>query len=149
MTGDLWAIFGAAIAFIFGGIGCSIGMGRAGQAASGVLTEDTGKFGSVMVLQATNTTQAIYGFVVFFLILAKINEGNLTVESGLTLFIASLPVAFVGLVSAIFQGHITVACMQLIAKRADSLGRAITLILLVEMFAIIALIVSILIINSV
>jgi V/A-type H+-transporting ATPase subunit K len=38
--------------------------------------------------------------------------------------------------------------MQMIAKRADGLGRAVTLILMVEMFAIIALIVSILIIGK-
>ncbi len=149
MTGNVLAVLGAATAFMIAGIGTSIGMGRAGQAGSGVLTEDPGKFGTVMVLQATNSTQAIYGFVVMFLILAKVGSDPLSTQDGLMLFVASLPIALVGLVSALLQGNITVACMQMIAKRADGLGRAVILILMVEMFAIIALIVSILIIGKV
>jgi V/A-type H+-transporting ATPase subunit K len=148
MTGEIWAVLGAITAFLVAGIGTSIGMGKAGQAGAGVLTEEPGRFGTVMVLQATNSTQAIYGFVVAFLILAKVGAAPIGIESGLMLFAASLPIAFVGLVSALLQGNITVACMQMIAKRADGLGRAVTLILMVEMFAIIALIVSILIIGK-
>jgi V/A-type H+-transporting ATPase subunit K len=148
MSGEIWAILGAVTAFLVAGIGTSIGMGKAGQAGAGVLTEEPGRFGTVMVLQATNSTQAIYGFVVAFLILAKIGANPISIENGLMLFAASIPIAFVGLVSALLQGNITVACMQMIAKRADGLGRAVTLILMVEMFAIIALIVSILIIGK-
>ncbi len=149
MTGNIWAIFGAVVAFFIAGIGCSIGMGRAGQAGAGVLAEEPNKFGTVMVLQATNCTQAIYGFVVAFLILNKMTGNSLSIESGLMLFAAAIPTAFVGLVSAIYQGRITVACMQMIAKRGEAMGRALTLILMAEMFAIIALIVSILIIGKV
>ena len=149
MTGEIWAVLGAITAFLVAGIGTSIGMGKAGQAGAGVLAEDPGKFGTVMVLQATNSTQAIYGFVVAFLIIAKIGAVDISVESGLMMFVSSLPTAFVGLVSALFQGKITVSCMHMIAKRSDGLGRAVTLILMVEMFAIIALIVSILIIGKV
>lgn len=149
MTGEIWAVLGAAVAFLTAGIGSCIGMGYAGQAGAGVLAEEPGRFGPVMVLQATNSTQAIYGFVIAFLILAKIGASPLSSQSGVTLFVASIPIGIVGLVSAIYQGRISVAGMQMIAKRSEDMGRAIMLILMAEMFAIIALIVSILIIGKV
>ncbi len=150
MSGNIWAILGAATAFIIAGLGSCIGMGKAGQAGAGVIAEEPGRFGSIMVLQATNCTQAIYGFVVAFFIMGKVISGNaISIEDGLMLFAAAVPTGVVGLVSAIYQGHITVAGMHMIAKRGEAMGRALTLILMAEMFAIIALIVSILIIGKV
>ena len=148
MTGEVWAIMGAALAFFAAGAGSCIGMGQAGQAGAGVLTEEPGRFGPVMVLQATNSTQAIYGFVIAFLILARIGDGAMDAQRGITLFVAAIPIGIVGLISAIYQGKISVAGMQMIAKRSEDMGRAIMLILMAEMFAIIALIVSILIIGK-
>jgi len=52
LTGNFFAILGASLAFMFGGFGSSKGVGLAGEAGAGVLTEDPGKFGPVMVLQA-------------------------------------------------------------------------------------------------
>lgn len=149
MSGEIWAILGAVFAFFVAGAGSCIGMGQAGQAGAGVLAEEPGRFGAVMVLQATNSTQAIYGFVVAFLILAKIGGAPIGAEKGLMLFAAAIPTGIVGLISAIYQGRISVAGMQMVAKRGDAMGRAVTLILMAEMFAIIALIVSILIIGKV
>ena len=71
--GGFFAILGAAVAFFVAGIGSSKGVGTAGEAGAGVLTEDPGKFGPVMVMEALPSTQAIYGFVIAFLILAKIS----------------------------------------------------------------------------
>jgi V/A-type H+-transporting ATPase subunit K len=63
------------------------------------------------------------------------------------LFAAGLPAGIVGLVSAIYQGKVSASGIQLIAKQPESVGSAITLALMVEMFAILALIVSILMIG--
>ena len=41
------AVLGGAIAVVLGGIGSAIGVGLAGQASSGVMSEDPGKFGSL------------------------------------------------------------------------------------------------------
>ena len=149
MTGEIWAVLGAGLAFFMAGIGSCIGMGQAGQAGAGVLTEEPGRFGAVMVLQATNSTQAIYGFVIAFLILAKIGAEPMGAQKGLILFLAAIPIGVVGLISALYQGRISVAGMQMVAKRGEDMSRAITLILMAEMFAIIALIVSILIVGKV
>ncbi|AGC67368.1 V-type ATP synthase subunit K [Thermoclostridium stercorarium subsp. stercorarium DSM 8532] len=146
LTGQFFAYLGAAVAFLVAGLGSSKGVGLAGQTGAGVLSEDPSKFGSVMLLEALPSTQAIYGFVIAFLIIGNVNE-SMTLQQGLSLFIAGLPVGIVGLVSAIFQGKVAAAGIQMISKRPEGLGSAITLALMVEMFAILSLIVSILMIR--
>lgn len=141
--GQFFALLGAAAAFLIAGIGSSKGVGLAGQSGAGVLAEDPKKFGSVMILEALPSTQAIYGFVIAFLIIGNITD-SMTVQDGLYLFAAGLPVGIVGLVSGIFQGKVSAAGIQMIAKRPEGMGSAITLALMVEMFAILGLIVSIL-----
>ena len=71
----------------------------------------------------------------------------MSLEAGFRLFLAGLPVGVVGFFSALYQGKVAASGIQLISKRPESLGSAITLALMVEMFAILALIVSILIIG--
>lgn len=146
LTGQFLAYIGAAIAFLVAGLGSSKGVGIAGQTGAGVLSEDPSKFGSVMLLEALPSTQAIYGFVIAFLIIGKINDA-MVLQEGLRLFAAGLPAGIVGLVSAIYQGKVSASGIQLIAKHPESVGSAITLALMVEMFAILALIVSILMIG--
>lgn len=142
-TGPFLAYLGAVIAFLLAGFGSSRGVGLAGQTGAGVLTEDPSKFGSVMLLQALPSTQAIYGFVIAFLIIGKVDSA-MALQDGLRLLSAGLPAGIIGLFSAIYQGKVSTAGIQLISKRPEALGSAITLALMVEMFAILALIVSIL-----
>ncbi|NLV35060.1 MAG: V-type ATP synthase subunit K [Clostridiaceae bacterium] len=146
IDGQLLALLGATIAFLVSGIGSSKGVGTAGQAGAGVLTEDPSKFGSVVILEALPSTQAIYGFVIAFLIIGRITP-DMSVIEGLHLLTAGIPVGFVGWISAIYQGKVATAGIQLIGKRPEALGSAITLALMVEMFAILSLIVSILMIG--
>ncbi|RCX17485.1 V/A-type H+-transporting ATPase subunit K [Anaerobacterium chartisolvens] len=148
LDGSIWAMLGAAVAFFVAGMGSAKGVGIAGEAGAGVLTEDPGKFGPVMVMEALPSTQAIYGFVIAFLIIGNVGAG-ITLQEGLFLFAAGIPVGLVGLMSGIYQGRVAAAGINMIAKRSDSMGRAIILALMVEMFAIIAFIVSILMIGKV
>ncbi len=146
-NGDFWAYLGAATAFLLAGIGSSKGVGIAGGAASGVVTEDPSKFVPVMILEALPSTQGIYGFVTAFMIIGKI--GGLPVESGLYLFAAGLPIAFVGLFSGIAQGKVSAASIGIVAKRPEEMVKGIILTLMVEVFAIFAILVSILMIQAV
>jgi V/A-type H+-transporting ATPase subunit K len=50
-----------------------------------------------------------------------------------------------GLVSAYFQGRVSMAGMKLVAKRADALGQSISMAVMVETYAILALLLSFLI----
>lgn len=146
INGQNLAYLGAVIAFLVAGFGSSKGVGLAGQTGAGVLTEDPSKFGSVMLLQALPSTQAIYGFVVAFLIIGKIDP-SLSLADGFHYLAAGVPVGVVGWISAIWQGKVAASGIQLIAKRPEALGSAITLALMVEMFAILSLITSILMIG--
>ena len=79
ITGNGWALIGAALAVILAGCGSAYGVGVAGQAAAGVVTEDPGKFSKVLILQLLPGTQGIYGLLVAFITLSKIGllNGNL------------------------------------------------------------------------
>ena len=143
------ALLGAVLAALLAGIGSAIGVGMAGQAAAGVVTEDPGKFSKLLILQLLPGTQGIYGFLIAFLTLSQIGViggGSVEVSTtkGKLYLLACLPIAFVGLWSAIRQAKAAVSCIGLIAKRPDQLGKAIILPAMVETYAILALLVSIL-----
>ena len=65
-------------------------------------------------------------------------------ETGLAYFVACLPIAIVGLFSAIHQGQTSVASIGLVTKKPDQFGKAMLLPAMVETYAILALLISIL-----
>ena len=143
------AIAGGALAPILAGIGSAIGIGYTGQAASGVLSEDPEKFGPLLPLVALPGTQGFYGFIGGFLLLMKIGILGGTVPAlslwqGLQLFFACMPVAVAGLVSAIWQGKVCTAGIELVAKRPGESAKALIYGILVEIYAVLGLIVTIL-----
>lgn len=146
--GILFTALGAAFAAILAGIGSALGVGMAGQAAAGVVTDQPERFGNVLVLQLLPGTQGIYGFAVAIMIIifSGLLSGSteaLTYQKGLGYFIASLPVAIGGLVSAIHQGKVAVSGIQMLAKRADGFGNGMMFALMVETYALLALIISV------
>ncbi|MBA1334080.1 MAG: V-type ATP synthase subunit K [Firmicutes bacterium] len=149
--GQFLAVLGAALAVLLAGIGSARGVGIAGEAAAGVVTEDPGKFGQTLLLQALPGTQGIYGLLTGFVIMQKIgliggNLADISTESGLLILAAALPIAFVGLFSAIAQGRAAAAGMGIVAKRPEELAKGITYAAMVETYAVLALLASILMI---
>lgn len=143
------ALLGAALAALLAGIGSAIGVGMAGEAAAGVTTEDPSKFGKVLILQLLPGTQGIYGLLIAFITLSQIGilGGGATKVSffeGVLYFVACLPMGFVGLWSAIRQARAAVSGISLVAKRPDQMGKAIIFSAMVETYAILALLISIL-----
>lgn len=65
------------------------------------------------------------------------------------MFAACMPIAIVGYFSAIAQGKTAAAGVSIIAKKPDQNGKAITMAAMVETYAVIALLVSILSIFSI
>jgi V/A-type H+/Na+-transporting ATPase subunit K len=145
--GDVLAMLGAATAFFLAGFGSSKGVSLAGEAASGVVAEDTDKFVPVMILEALPSTQGIYGFVVSFLIIQQV--GGLGLQNGIFLLFASLPMGIVGLFSGMYQGRVAAAAIGIVAKRSQDMVKGIILTLMVELFAIFAILISILMIGTV
>ena len=151
MTGLGYALLGAALASILAGIGSAIGVGIAGQASAGVVSEKPDLFGKLLVLQALPGTQGIYGFLTAIMVMIRVgllggSAVELTVNKGIEFFLACLPIAIVGFLSAIYQGRVAVSAIHMTAKQPDASARGITMTALVETYAILALLVSILLI---
>lgn len=143
------AILGAVLAAFMAGIGSAKGVGIAGEAAAGVISEDPSKFSKVLILQLLPGTQGLYGLLTAVFVLSQIGvlggkPIDLTVWQGLMYLAACMPIAFVGLLSAISQGKTAAAGIGIVAKKPDQSGKAITLAAMVETYAILALLISIL-----
>lgn len=153
-NGAYLAILGAAISAL-AGIGSAIGVGIAGQAANGVVAEDPKKFGQTLILQALPGTQGIYGLLIAFIIMQKIgllgSAGlmDLSIPQGAYLLAASLPVGLVGIFSAIAQGKTAAASIMLISKRPEEIAKGMVYPAMVETFAVLALLISFLMINGI
>ncbi len=150
-TGKTLAVLGAGIAVLFAGIGSAKGVGMVSEAGTALLAEDPSKFGKAMLLQALPATQGIYGFVVALLILF-VSPGlfgssvELSIEQGMYLFAACLPIAIGGWMSAVKQARVSAAGINMLAKRPDAVGKAIINSALVEMYAILSFLVSMLLV---
>ncbi len=147
MSGMAIALIGAALAAAMSGCGSAIGVGIAGQAAAGVTTEDPNKFGKVLILQLLPGTQGIYGLIIAFMVLlqAGIMNGtasNLAVGTGWAYAMACLPMAIVGLVSGLYQGKCAVAAINMVGKKPEESGKGLLLTVMVETYALLALLVS-------
>lgn len=150
-TGTIIAIIGAALAAILAGIGSAYGVRLTGQAAAGVVSEKPDIFGKLLVIEALPGTQGIYGFLVAVIVMVRIGVLGggvlqLTVSQGWSFFGACLPIAIVGFLSAIYQAQTAVAAILMTAKDPDTSAKGITMAALVETYAILALLVSILLV---
>ena len=122
-----------------------------GRAAAGAVTEKPDLFSKVLILQLLPGTQGIYGLLVAFVALSRIGVlgGEApNFETGLAYLVACLPIAIVGLVSAVHQGKTSVASIGLVTKKPDQFGKAMLFPAMVETYAILALLISILAIFS-
>ena len=152
-TGLTIALIGAGMAVVLAGIGSSLGVGMAGEAAAGVVAEDPDKFGKLILLQALPGTQGIYGLLAGFLVMLRLGMFSdaapvLTVAQGSQVFLACIPVALTCLISGIYQGRVSAACIGIVAKRPEESGKALVLPVMVETYAVLGLLATMLLIFS-
>ena len=145
------AIAGAAVAALFSGIGSARGVGMVGQAAAGLISEDPSKFTKVLILEILPGTQGLYGFITAIMVMIKIKllSGDpvmLTPQQGIAVLIACLPMAVVGYFSALHQAKVAAAGVSVVAKKPDQQSKAMVLSAMVETYAVLALLISLLII---
>ena len=152
--GIVYALLGAAVAVLFAGAGSAIGVGIAGQAAAGVVTEDPSKFAKVLIIQRLPGTQGLYGLLVGFITLSNIgilggDIAQIDVKTGLLILAACLPIGIVGLLSGIAQGKTAAASIGIVAKKPDQFGKAMLFPAMVETYAILALLISFLAVSGI
>lgn len=147
-------IFGASAAVAMAGIGSAMGIARSASVGLGAMQEDAGLFLPSLVLSALPGTQGIYGFIIGFLALkwSGVFGGNtsvLTINAGWNYFFAAMPVAFAGMVSAVFQGKVCASGIQLAAREPSQWTRGMIMAVFVEFYAILGFLASILVLSNI
>ena len=144
------AFLGAALAVGFSCAGSGRGTGVAGEAAAGLLAESPESFGKCLVLQVLPGTQGLYGLVVWFMAMRAIGLFDaagvmeLTLAQGIAVFGACMPMAIGGYITAVAQGRVAASSVNLMAKNPSQFSKGIIMCGIVEFYAILSLLASIL-----
>ena len=154
LNGTFLSVLGAVISTGLAGMGSAKGVGMVGEAAAGVVSEDPSKFSQTLILQALPGTQGIYGLLIGFLIILKIglltgNPVEVSTQSGLWFLLAGLLMGVVGYFSAIKQTKVSCSGIALVAKRPVEVVKGVVYAVMVETYAVLALLASFLIYNGV
>ncbi len=144
-TGFTVAMIGVALCVLLCGVGSAIGLFKTGTAAAGVLGEAPDKFGKVLVLVLLPATQGIYGFIIGIIASGSISA-DLSLAQGWAMLGAVMPMAVAGLVTGIFQGKSAVNCIYAVGKQDSLGGKLIIYPAMIEFYAILGLIISIMLI---
>ena len=147
------AFLGAALAVGLCCVGSAKGTGITGEAATGVLSENPEHFSKCLILQVIPGTQGLYGLVIWFFALYTMGAFSggiqpLTITQGLTIFVSCIPMAMGGWRSAIYQGRVAAASINIVAKQPDDWSKGIILCVIVEFYAILSLLASILLLMN-
>ena len=142
------ALLGIAFCVLLCGIGSCIGLFKTSSAAAGVLGEDPKKFGKVMVLVLLPATQGIYGFIIGIIASSGL-VAEMTVASGWSIVGAVLPMAISGIVSGYYQGKSAGNCIYAVGKQESLSGKLIVYPGMIEFYAILGLIISIMLVGAV
>ena len=145
------AMLGAGLAALLPGIGSAKGTGMTGEAGAGLCSQDPSKFGKALILQVLPGTQGLYGLVIWFFAMLQMGAlsgeaAALSVAEGTRYFMACLPIAIGGLLSALAQGKVAVASINILAKKPDDWSKGMIFCITVEFYAILSLLASFLMI---
>ena len=157
-TGYVIAMVGIALCVLLCGVGSAIGLYKTGSAAAGVLGENPKLFGKVMVLVLLPATQGIYGFIIAIIAAGQLTTINSQIQAvagaggmlaqGWTMFGAVLPMTVSGLVTGIFQGKAAVNCIHAVGKQESLGGKLILYPAMIEFYAILGLLISIILVTT-
>ena len=134
-------------------VGSAKGTGMVGEAATGVLSENPEHFSKCLILQVLPGTQGLYGLVIWFFALFTMGAFSggivdLSVTQGLTICVSCIPMAIGGWLSAIYQGRVAASAINVVAKKPDDWAKGIILCGIVEFYAILSLLASVLLLMN-
>lgn len=147
-SGVVFGGLGVALAVIMSGIGSARGVGLVGEAASALMIDEPEKFGRSLVMQLLPGTQGLYGFVIGLLAIQQLSV-TMPLAHGLYVLMATLPIAFVGWKSAIFQGRVSAAGITILAKNEEQTTKGIIYSVMVETYALLAFVISLILLTTV
>jgi V/A-type H+-transporting ATPase subunit K len=150
---EVFVVLAAGLAVVIPGIFSAIGVGMTGVAAAAVSAEDPKKFSKLFVLEVLPGTQGIYGFVAGFLIMfvaysTVVDKIATAPWMGLAVLAAAVPAILQG-ITAFSQGKVATASVSAVAKRPEVFGQGMLYTVMVELYAILGLLATILILSSI
>ena len=128
---------GLGLVLALAGIGSSIGTTIAGNAAEGALKRKPEASGSYLLLSALPSTQGIYGFVAFFIMLGKFTGGTI---SGMLCFGIGVSVGVACMISGIRQGQVCANGIVGVSQGHDVVTNTLIYAALPEFYAILGLV---------
>lgn len=120
----------------------------AGEAASALIIDEPHKFGKSLVLQLLPGTQGLYGFVIGIIAVGKLSS-EVSLQTGLAVLMSCLPIAFVGFFSAIMQAKVSISGITILAKNESQSTKGIIYAVMVETYAILAFVMSIMLLGNI
>ena len=158
-TGLVLTIFGGVLAAVLTAFGSARMVGKVGESAAGVVSQDPTLFSKVLLLQLLPGTQGLYGLLVAVLLFSKIGllggaitpslMGMEATRTGWAYFAACMPMAVGGMLSAFYQGRTAIAGVNLVAKKPEHSGKAVMMSAMVETYAILSLLISVIVIYQI
>lgn len=142
------ALLGSALAAALPGWGSAKGVGMVGQSAAALMVDEPQKFAKALIYQLLPGTQGLYGFIICIISMGKISP-DIGFAKGLAIFAACLPIAIVGYFSAIHQAKVCVADMNILIKNESQTTKGLILGVMVETYAIISLVSSIMLLGKI
>lgn len=141
------AYVGIALMVGLTGIGSCIGLTVCGNAVVGAMKKNPDALGTYIALSALPSSQGLYGFVGFFLALPLIKVG-MNPLVGWAIFGAGLTLGVVGLFSAVRQSKVCANGIVGVGNGHNVFAATMVMAVFPELYAILALLVSILIFMS-
>lgn len=148
MNGQFIAFIGIALCVFLCGLGSAIGLYKTGSASSAVLAEDGKKFGKVIVMTLLPATQGLYGFVIGIIASGSVTA-DMATSKGWAIFGATIVIAVMGLFSAVFQGKAAVAGITAVGKNESISGKLMLFPAMIEFYAILAFVISIILLSAI
>lgn len=146
--GIVMALLGMALVVMIPSIGSGKGVGMVGEAVTGLMVDESEKFGKTLLLQMMPASQGLYGFVIAIMTVGRLSP-MMSLQEGLFVLVACLPMAIVGYPTAISQARVAVNGVQLLSRNENEMTKNIIYAVMVETYALLAFVSSIIMLSAV
>ena len=132
------AYIGAALMVTLPGIGSAIGFAMCGNATIGAIKKNPSGFGNCLILSAVPSSNGLYGFLGFYLVLGSLVPGIGWLPAA-AIFAGGLILGLVAMICCIKQADICANGIAAIGSGQSVLGNTLILAAFPEFFAILSL----------